>query len=106
MITENCVMKNMDKCPCSGIGFIYDRKEMKLPVIRDGNTCRNVILNSVPLYMGDKLSDIENAGVDYIRLYFTIESPDECVKICDGYFKKGEYAPDNFTRLHYYKGVK
>lgn len=106
MITENCVMKNMGKCPCNGIGFIYDRKEMKLPVIRDGNTCRNVILNSVPLYMGDKLSDIENAGVDYIRLYFTIESADDCLKICDGYFKKGEYAPDNFTRLHYYKGVK
>ena len=106
MITENCVMKNMGKCPCSGVGFIYDRKGMKLPIIRDGKTCRNIILNGVPLYMGDKLCDIKKTGVDFLRLYFTVESPEECRKICEGYFRKSEYAPDEYTRLHYYKGVK
>lgn len=105
MITENCVLKNMKGCPCDGKGVMVDRMGKTFPVIRDGNRCRSVILNTVPLYMGDKLEELNGAGVSYCRLGFTIESAEETKGICEAYFS-GKECSGEFTRLHYYKGVK
>ncbi len=105
MITENCVLKNMKKCPCDGQGIIIDRMGKAFPVIRDGNQCRSVILNTVPLYMGDKIEEVKGAGVSYCRLAFTIESAEETARVCQAYYNGGDFSGD-YTRLHYYKGVK
>lgn len=105
MITENCVLKNMDQCTCDGKGMLFDRKGKSFPIIRDGDQCRSVILNTVPLYMGDKTEEMSSAGVSYCRLNFTIESPKETKEICKMYIDGKEFLGD-FTRLHYYKGVK
>lgn len=104
MITENCVLKNINACPCGGAGEIEDRKGTRFPVIRDGNVCRSIILNSVPLYMGDKLPEIRNTGVDFGRLLFTVESPEECAAVCRSFFEGEKYLGE-YTRLHFYKGV-
>lgn len=104
MITENCVLKNAGKCPCKGFGEIYDRKNSRFYIIKDGQSCRNIILNSVPLYMGDKVQDIKNCGVNFGRLDFTVESPELCREVCRKYFKN-EKSDGEFTRLHFYKGV-
>ena len=104
MITENCMLKNMDKCPCGGVGKIVDRTGTEFPVVRDGDACRSVVLNSVPLYMGDKLEDLKRTGAD-LRLIFTTEDADRVNEICEDYFsgiKSGEFK---FTRLHYYKSA-
>ena len=94
----------MGKC-CSGCGGeITDRTGARLPVIKDGDICRSVVLNSVPLYMGDKLYDLMSVGADFMRLVFTTETKDECKKIFDMYSDKS-VADFDFTRLHYYKGV-
>lgn len=105
MITENCVLKNMKKCPCDGTGMMIDRMGKSFPIIRDGNRCRSVILNTIPLYMGDKIEELRGAGVSYCRLAFTLETAEETEKVCETCFAEKEY-PGEFTRLHYYKGVK
>ncbi len=105
MITENCVVKNMRQCPCDGTKMMFDRMGKAFPIIRDGNSCRSVILNTVPLYMGDKTDELSGAGVSYCRLAFTIESAEETKRVCETYgFGNAFYG--EFTRLHYYKGVK
>lgn len=54
--------------------------------------CRNKkyaeLLNSVPLYVGDK----SYGGVDFITLRFTTEPQEEAMRICD-MFVNGQ-APD------------
>ncbi len=105
MITENCVLENMQKCPCDGTGVLVDRKGKSFPVIKDGNVCRSVILNTVPLYMGDRLDELQGAGVAYCRLAFTVESAEETKQVCRVYCS-GENFVGEYTRLHYYKGVK
>ncbi len=105
MITENCVLKNMKQCPCDGKGMMVDRMGKTFPVIRDGNRCRSVILNTVPLYMGDKNDEMNGAGVSYCRLSFTVESAEETKRVCEMYIAGKEFSGE-FTRLHYYKGVK
>ena len=54
--------------------------------------------------MGDKLSEVIKSGAERLMLYFTIETADEVKKVCDIFFEdKGEI--DDYTRLHYYRGV-
>ncbi len=105
MITENCVLKNMKQCTCDGIGFLYDRKGKSFPVLKDGNVCRSVIFNSIPLYMGDKIEELQGTKADYCRLLFTIEDAERTKEICRCYLEGGEFEGE-FTRLHHYKGVK
>ncbi len=105
MLTENCILKNLDACPCDGVGFITDRKGTKLPVIRDDNQCRSVVLNSVPTYLGDRLKELCKTGVTAGRLLFTIETPEECRAVSGHYLTGDSYQPSAFTRLHFYKGV-
>ena len=104
MITENCVLKNMGGCPCGGAGAVLDRKGMRFPVVMDGDMCRSVVLNSVPLYMGDKKPELNRTGAAFGRLLFTVETPEACADICRSYLE-GRGFSGAFTRLHFYKGV-
>lgn len=105
MITENCILKNMKKCPCNGRGEMTDRTGATFPIVKDGDICRSVVLNSVPLYMGDRVEDLKNTGADYLRLMFTTEDKNECKEICVLYQKGGQAPGFEYTRLHYLKGA-
>lgn len=105
MITENCVIKNNSKCPCNAdVNYITDRKGIKFPVIRDGKSHRNVVLNSLPLFMGDKLNEISKSGAERLLMYFTIENSAKVKAVCDSYFS-GKVFDEPYTRLHFNKGV-
>lgn len=104
MISENCMLKNMGKCPCKGTGEITDRTGARFPVVRDGDICRSVVLNSVPLYMGDKLDDMSRLGTD-LRLKFTVEDSEQTKEICQNYILGIKCEDMKFTRLHYYKSA-
>ncbi|MBE5039772.1 U32 family peptidase [Ructibacterium gallinarum] len=105
MLTENCISKNLGQCPCPPEGGkLWDRRGKVFSLLRDGDSCRSVVLNTVPLYMGDQISKIKDAGAAYGRLLFTMESPEECRKICSSCLK-GEAPAGEYTRLHFYKGV-
>ncbi len=106
MITENCMIKNGDNCPCSGENAIIDRMGMRFPVIKDGNSCRSVILNCKKTFAGFDIERLKRSGVDFFRIYFTDESPEECKKVCESFLFNTSYRPEDFTNGHYLKGVE
>lgn len=108
MTTENCIVKNIDKavCPCDKKErYLKDRLGTSFPIVHDGDSCRSVLLNSYPTFMADKVSELKSAGVDLIHLSFTIEKPEEIKRVCAAFFGLNKYRPENFTRMHYLKGI-
>ena len=106
MITENCIIHNrFNGCGCqSGFQRIVDRKGAYFPVARAFG-CRNEIFNSRKLFLADKAKDYEHAGLWGVRLLFTTENSRECVQVVRRYQGEGTYAPNEFTRGLYYRGV-
>lgn len=102
MLTRNCPMKNAGTCgDCQRKGYLTDRMGIRFPVVCT-NGCSE-ILNSRPIYMGDRLSEIKN--MDFITLYFTKESSESVNAVLDAY-RKGKKASGEFTRGLYYREVK
>ena len=63
MLMENCVIKSAYRCACDKANFsLKDRKNVEFPVI--SQNCRNIILNSCPVYMADRIDDIKNLQID------------------------------------------
>ncbi len=106
MVTENCVIRNNSKCPCNGPNTITDRMGMIFPVIKDGDACRSVILNCKKTFLAYDMDKLKRAGIDFFRIYFTDESPDECIRICESFFENSGYRPEDFTGGHFAKGVQ
>ncbi len=106
MVTENCVIRNNTKCPCNGQNTITDRIGMVFPVVKDGDTCRSVILNCKKTFLGFDMAKLKSAGIDFFRIYFTDESPEECRRICESFFENSGYRPEDFTGGHFAKGVQ
>ena len=106
MVTENCVIRNHSKCPCNGQNTITDRMGMVFPVIKDGDACRSVILNCKKTFLGYDMDKLKSAGIDFFKLYFTDESPEKCVQICESFFQNSGYRPEDFTGGHFAKGVQ
>lgn len=102
MLTRNCPIKNKLNCAQCGSGsFLTDRMGVKFPV-RCSFGCSE-ILNSLPVYLGDRLREVE--GADYRLLYFTCETAGECEKVTSG-FKAGAPFDGKYTRGLYYRGVE
>ena len=64
--------------------------------------CRNTLLNSRPLCLRE---DFARLGVQTARLQFTIESPEECVRIARA-FLSGAPLDGEFTNGLYKRGVE
>ena len=101
MLTRNCPIKNGKSCAdCDKKGTLVDRKGIEFPVM-----CRagySELLNSAPLYMGDRLGEIP--AVDFLALYFTNETEDEVSKIIDMYNRAAKPTGD-YTRNLYYRDL-
>ena len=100
--------KNKKNCRvASGRELLTDRMGKRFPLRKTGSGCRVEILNSAPIYMADRLSQV---SANVIRLLFTIETPQECVKITreyrDAMAGKPVSPPSDFTRGHFTRGVK
>lgn len=109
MTFENCPLKANNKCHTSG-NVLKDRMNEQFPLIcSEGCFCE--LLNSKPVYMADKISELKNIGIRYLRLDFTVEDDKECEKIIEEYKTAilGETVEkrkeNTFTRGHFYKGV-
>lgn len=106
MVTDQCVIKTAaGSCSCSGVTNMSDRMGSVFPVVREFG-CRNVILNSHKLFLADKVTDLEAAGLWGIRLCFTTESPRECAEITKSNMGLSTYKPNGLTRGLYYRGVE
>ena len=77
MTFRNCPLKQKDGCgSCNGRRELIDRKDISFPVICH-NKAYSVLHNSVPLYTCDKV----NLNCDFLTMYFSNESNEECKEI-------------------------
>lgn len=101
MLTRNCPARNGRSCQeCKGRGYLTDRLDKKFPILCSWGCSE--ILNSQPIYMGDRLNEIKNC--DFITFFFTREKKELCEAILDAY-RKGKSVKGDFTRGLYYRGV-
>ena len=103
MLTRNCPQKNGKSCAeCKQTGKLVDRKGIEFPI--DCHSGCSEILNSVPVYMADRLSEIRN--MDFILLYFTDESSEKTALVINDYIKGSKKPHGEFTRGLLYRGVE
>ena len=110
MVMENCVIKSQRNCSKAGGRYeLLDRKGEKFPIICEN--CKNILLNSVPIYLADKGEDLLSLNVDAIRLKFTKEDKKTTQEVIKAYqdallFKTPKAVFSKITRGHFYRGVE
>lgn len=100
MTTERCIVRAVcgDKCVCKKQNVtLTDRMGARFPV-RSIPGCRNVIYNSVPLYMADKQNKLDAVGADVWHFMFTTENADEVNAVVSAY-KNGDAAKVPIRRI-------
>lgn len=108
MLTENCLMRNRSGvCAChSGTVKLVDRIGEEFRVVRDGDSCRSVLLNGKKLYMLDKKSELSKLGLWALRLSFTTENGAEIDSVLAAWNDRGVFDPGACTRGLYLRGVE
>ena len=110
MVMENCVMKSQGRCTKLGGKYeLLDRMGEKFPV--NCENCKNIILNSVPIYLADKGEDLLSLNVDALRLKFTTEDKKTTKAVIKAYqdalmLKTPKGVFSKITRGHFYRGVE
>ncbi len=110
MLMENCIIKSHKGCGCEHGSFsLLDRKNEVFPLYP--TRCGNVIYNSKPIYMADRMEEIKKLHVDAVRMSFTLENYERCCIIISEYQAalagKICQAPEgDFTRGHFYRGMQ
>ena len=97
MLMRNCPIGDCAACG----GSLTDRKGVTFPV-QCGGGCSE-LLNSVPLYLADRLDTLREFG--FLYLHFTDETPERVRDVLEEY-RKGGNPPAAFTRGLYDKGVR
>ena len=107
MVTENCLIKGKTgSCSCHlGSAKLVDKTGSDFPVIKDGNSCRSVLLNGKKLNWLDRQDDLARLGLWATRLYFTTENPREVDQILANYLKPTPFDPGTGTRGLYLRGL-
>ena len=108
MVTENCVIKNRTgQCTCGqGNVKLTDRKGEDFPIVKDGASCRSVILNCKKLYFLDRQKDLASLGLWALRMHFTTENPREVDDAIRNYQSAAPFDPGACTRGLYLRGVE
>ncbi len=105
MLTRNCPLANSPKgcLRCKTPGALTDRLGKRFPVVctGQGNARYAEVLNSVPLWLGDR----EAPGADFGVLRFTVENPVECGGILEAVFRQ-EAVEFAYTRGLSARGVE
>lgn len=93
MTTHKCVLKDTVGCEkCKG--YMSDRQGARL-YVHGIYGHRNLIYNSVPVYMADKMEELKNFSHHFI---FSCESNKKCQEIIEAY-KKGIPSSDSIRRI-------
>lgn len=102
MLTRNCPAMNDGKgCKhCTKAPVLRDRRGVSFPVKCFG-ACTE-ILNSVPLYMADRRSEMR--GIDFEVLRFTVENHEERERSIESFLRQDKKS--GITRGLYYRGVE
>jgi len=108
MVTEHCLMKNRTgECSCqNSTAKLTDKTGAEFPIIKDGNTCRSVLLNGKKLSWLDRQDDLAKLGLWAVRLYFTTENVREVDRVLSDYLEPRPFDPGACTRGLYLRGVE
>ena len=108
MVTENCIIRNRTgQCTCQlGQSKLTDKTGAEFPILKDGDSCRSVLLNGKKLYWLDRPEDLRRLGAWAVRLRFTTESPREVDSILQSYLDSTPFDPGFATRGLYLRGVE
>ncbi len=108
MVTENCLIRGRSgECTCRGTTTrLMDKTGADFPVIRDGASCRSVLLNGKKLYWLDRQEDLGRLGLWATRLYFTTENPNEVDGVLNAYTSAAPFDPGACTRGLYLRGLE
>ena len=107
MVTENCIMKNRTgQCVCQqGPQKLVDRTGAEFPIIKDGRSCRSVLLNGKKLSLLDRREDLSRLGLWGLRLYFTTENAREVDRCLRDFVNMAPFEPGSCTRGLYLRGL-
>ncbi len=107
MVSENCIIRNKTgKCTChQASAKLMDRTGAEFPIIKDGDSCRSVLLNGKKLNWLDRQDDLARLGLWAIRLYFTTENPKEVDQILSATQNPTPFDPGACTRGLYLRGL-
>ena len=108
MITENCLFKGKTgECACHmGAAKLVDKTGAEFPVIRDGNSCRSVLLNGKKLNWLDRQNDLARLGLWAMRLHFTTENAKEVDHVVNSCIAHTPFDPGACTRGLYLRGLE
>ncbi len=108
MVTENCLIRGKTgSCACHlGPTRLVDKTGAEFPVIRDGDSCRSVLLNGKKLSWLDRQKDLGKLGLWSLRLYFTTENPKEVDFVLSSCSAPGAFDPGACTRGLYLRGLE
>ena len=108
MVTENCLIRGRTgQCTCHLSPVkLTDKTGADFPVIRDGDSCRSVLLNGKKLSWLDRHEDLTRLGLWATRIYFTTENGKEVDQVLSAYRNYGTFDPGACTRGLYLRGVE
>lgn len=108
MLTENCIMRNKTgACICqNGPVKLIDRMGEEFRIVRDGASCRSILLNGKKLYLLDKQPELRKLGLWALRLQFTTENSSEVNNVLTAYQNQTAFEPGGCTRGLYLRGVE
>ncbi len=108
MITEHCLIRNRTgECDCHlRTTKLTDKTGAEFPIIKDGDSCRSVLLNGRKLSWLDRQDDLAKLGLWALRLYFTTENGKEVDRILGEYLNPDGFDPGACTRGLYLRGVE
>lgn len=96
MTVEKCVIRDITMgekapeiseckyCDTHAYSYITDRKGARLPVRRT-TAHRNIIYNSVPIYMADRMDSVTDGSMASLHYYFTDESAHDAADVIEMY---------------------
>ena len=108
MLTENCLIRGRTgQCTCHlAPAKLTDKTGAEFPIIRDGNSCRSVLLNGKKLNLLDRQDDLSKLGLWATRVYFTTENPKEVDRVLGQVLNPAPFDPGASTRGLYLRGVE
>ena len=108
MVTENCLIRGRTgDCSCHlSSTKLTDKTGAEFPIIKDGKSCRSILLNGKKLYFLDRQEDLNHLGLWAIRLYFTTENPREVDQILGCIQNPAPFDPGACTRGLYMRGIE
>ena len=101
MLSRHCFVK-AKRGSCEKDCSLIDRTGAVFPCVCDKYS--HMLLNSVPIYMGDKVDEFQNTCVRDLRVVFTVEDGDTCRRVLELVRDKAPLG-GAYTRGHYYRGV-